>query len=102
VSKTFVYERFDAETYTDRWGTLVIPVAASDGVYVMAEDAINREAVLQARIRTLETQLKDARQDALHWKANHDAQVARARVLIERTDLPLERVAAYRSLTQGG
>lgn len=30
-----------------------------------------------------------------HWKANHDAQVERARVLHERTDLPLERVRAY-------
>lgn len=33
--------------------------------------------------------------EALHWKANHDNQVARARVLLERPDLPLERVRAY-------
>lgn len=71
MSKSFVYDRFDAETYTDKWGTIVIPVAASDGVYVMADDAINREAVLQARIRTLETQLKDARQGAAHWKIGY-------------------------------
>jgi uncharacterized protein Yka (UPF0111/DUF47 family) len=30
-----------------------------------------------------------------HWKANHANQVRRARVLLERHDLPLERVAAY-------
>lgn len=30
-----------------------------------------------------------------HWKANHDAAVARARVLIDRVDMPLERVSAY-------
>lgn len=33
-----------------------------------------------------------------HWKANHDAQVERARVLVERTDMPLERVQAYKLL----
>lgn len=30
-----------------------------------------------------------------HWKANHDNQVRRARILIERDDLPIERVKAY-------
>jgi hypothetical protein len=33
-----------------------------------------------------------------HWKANHDNQVERARVLTERTDMPLERVRAYRQI----
>lgn len=33
--------------------------------------------------------------DAAHWKANHDAQVARARVLVDRIDMPFERVNAY-------
>jgi hypothetical protein len=32
---------------------------------------------------------------ALHWKANHDNQVKRARILMDRPDLPLERVRAY-------
>jgi hypothetical protein len=30
-----------------------------------------------------------------HWQANHDNQVARARFLIERGDIPVERVRAY-------
>lgn len=30
-----------------------------------------------------------------HWKANHDAMVRRARVLVERTDMPIERVRAF-------
>ncbi|WP_250519514.1 hypothetical protein [Caballeronia sp. NCTM1] len=38
------------------------------------------------------------RKERDHWKANHDAQVSRARLLIERTDLPLERVRAYEEL----
>lgn len=33
-----------------------------------------------------------------HWKANHDAQVQRARVLIDRPDIPLERVKAYEQI----
>lgn len=53
MSKSFVYDRF----YTDCDG-IVIP--DSEGDWVRAEDAINRESVLQAQIRTLETQLKDA------------------------------------------
>lgn len=31
-----------------------------------------------------------------HWKANHDNRVEAARLLIERTDMPLERVKAYK------
>lgn len=31
-----------------------------------------------------------------HWKANHDNQVAKARLLMDRTDLPVERVDAYK------
>jgi hypothetical protein len=33
-----------------------------------------------------------------HWKANHDAQVERARVLVERTDMPVERTLAYQHM----
>jgi hypothetical protein len=33
-----------------------------------------------------------------HWKANHDAQVSRARFLIERGDIPIERVRAYEEM----
>jgi FtsZ-binding cell division protein ZapB len=33
-----------------------------------------------------------------HWKANHDNMVNRSRVLIDRPDLPLERVKAFKQL----
>jgi hypothetical protein len=33
-----------------------------------------------------------------HWQANHDNQVARARFLIERGDIPVERVRAYEEM----
>jgi len=35
------------------------------------------------------------KQERDHWKANHDNQVERARLLIERDDLPIERIRAY-------
>jgi hypothetical protein len=36
----------------------------------------------------------------LHWKANHDSVVAKSRVLIDRKDMPLERVKAYQYITE--
>lgn len=33
------------------------------------------------------------------WKANHDARVSAARFLIERADIPLERVRAYEEMS---
>jgi hypothetical protein len=33
-----------------------------------------------------------------HWKSNHDSQVSRARLLIERGDIPIERVRAYEEM----
>ena len=31
-----------------------------------------------------------------HWKNNHETEVRRARILKERTDMPVERTEAYR------
>ncbi|HDR9163642.1 TPA: hypothetical protein QDB28_004046 [Burkholderia vietnamiensis] len=55
MSKTFAFNRFDIDKY-DSNGR----IPAADGDYVLAEDAINRDAVQSAKIRTLEMQLKDA------------------------------------------
>ena len=49
--------------------------------------------VLAQRVEKLESELK-------HWKSNHAAEVQRARVLKERTDMPLERVQAYEQIGQ--
>lgn len=54
MSKSFVYYRFDVDCDG-------IEIPDSSGYCVKAEDAINRDAVLQAQIRTLEVQLRDAR-----------------------------------------
>ena len=52
---TFEFKRYDC-TCKNRFA-----VGASDGEWVSADDAINREAVNADKIRTLEVQLKEAR-----------------------------------------
>lgn len=67
MSKTFVYDRFDVCVGTVT-SVHVKPdmytVPGTDGEYIFAEDAINREAVLQSEIRTLQVQLKEAKAGA--------------------------------------
>ena len=41
------------------------------------------------------TELEIMTKDRDHWKANHDHQVIIARILKDRTDMPLERVKAH-------
>lgn len=38
---------------------------------------------------------RSLQREVTHWKKNHDNRVAAARFLIERTDVPVERVHAY-------
>lgn len=40
-------------------------------------------------------QLTAAKAEIAHWKNNHATEVRRARILKERTDMPIERVQAY-------
>lgn len=40
-------------------------------------------------------QLEAALKDAAHWKSNHACEVSRAKLLKQRPDMPLERIAAY-------
>jgi hypothetical protein len=74
MSKTHVFERFDVRGCAcDECFTGVTAQAEFDGDWVKAQDAINREAVLQAQIRTLEVQLKDARAAHAADKARLDS-----------------------------
>lgn len=65
MSKTHVFARFDIYPSGP---CKTVREDAADGALVLAEDAINREAVLQAQIRTLEAQLKDARAEAARFE----------------------------------
>lgn len=60
MSKTFTFDRFDCRA--DGVGyACVICEETSDGIYVTAQDALDREAVNADRIRVLELQLKESR-----------------------------------------
>ena len=48
-----------------------------------------------AKYKALVDKLKQLEAERDHWKANHDTRVEAARLLIERPDMPLERVKAY-------
>jgi hypothetical protein len=56
IAMTFIFDRYHVDTVDE-------PdiEETSDGEYVLAEDAINREAVNADRIRLLEVQLKEAK-----------------------------------------
>ena len=51
---------------------------------------------LRSELEALKTALAFEKREVAHWKANHANRVEAARVLIERPDMPLERVDAYR------
>jgi len=56
---TYVWDRFDIDVLDNYGWNTYSEKPASDGVYVKAEDAINREAVNADKIRLLEVQLKE-------------------------------------------
>lgn len=58
-------------------------------------DNAHKLVELNHRIITENAALKA---EVAHWKANHENMVNRSRVLIDRTDLPLERVQAFRQI----
>jgi hypothetical protein len=64
MARSFVYDRLDWGLKYSFEGWRVDMDEASEGEYVLAQDALDREAVLQAQIRTLEVQLKDAKREA--------------------------------------
>ena len=58
----------------------------------------NNEAFFKkaaCEIEQLRTENAALKEQVAHWKNNHETEVRRARVLKERTDMPLERVHAY-------
>ena len=69
--------------------------------YKIGRPAGDTPAVMHAaaaHIEKLERRLHGLKWDVTHWRANHAAEVHRARVLKERPDMPLERVEAYKQI----
>ena len=57
----------------------------------------NLEEAKDATIAQQAEQLAALEKERDHWKANHDNRVEAVRLLIDRPDLPLERVKAYQA-----
>lgn len=49
----------------------------------------------EQRIKELEAQLKAAQSELKHWKNNHEMLRLRNRLLLEREDLPVDRIHAH-------
>ena len=87
----------DPETdYTHIWSWernewLQLRLTAGEDLDLVAENQR-----LQSELEALKTALVFEKREVAHWKANHANRVEAARVLIERLDVPLERVDAYR------
>ena len=65
-------------------------------------ETVDPQTVLDL-VSDLSLSLRDkqkAESEAAHWKANHECEVSRARVLKERPDMPLERVNAYNRMVE--
>lgn len=60
-------------------------------------DTVNNLICENARLKKCEA---EALRQAEHWKANHECEVSRARVLKERPDMPLERIRAYNHMVE--
>ncbi len=70
-----------------------LPVDSIDDPLIDA--ACNALLWASDEVQRLEAELAAMTKDRDHWKNNHATEVRRARVLKERTDMPIERVAAY-------
>lgn len=57
--------------------------------------ALEAEQVRFRQLAALRQQLREKDAEIAHWKNNHATEVRRARILKERTDMPIERVQAY-------
>ncbi len=71
-----------------------------DKCYGTIGELSTRVAQLLEETDQLRQSISELERERDHWKANHDNQVERARVLIDRPDMPLERVQAYKFLTE--
>lgn len=64
---------------------------------VMSKFATQQDlyAEMDADRRDAAEEIEKLRTEVQHWKSNHATEIRRARILKERTDMPMERVQAY-------
>ena len=66
--------------------------------YMLGHNKEHDRAIWQAALSANKEEIDALKAEVFHWKSNHDNMVNRSRVLIDRTDLPLERVIAFNQI----
>lgn len=95
-----MYLNFLKECFDDSYCIYIFPCLCIPGrTLLMGQVArsSNVEGAVQMSDYFLE-KIKELQAERRHWKANHDNQVARAALLLQRDDLPVDRIPAYREL----
>jgi hypothetical protein len=69
-------------------------------VNAYSNNAVRKEDGRFYMAREVDAEIDALKTEVAHWKANHDNMVSRSRVLIDRTELPLERVKAFEQIEQ--
>lgn len=63
-------------------------------------ELVEQHRLLGNHVKQQNLRIADLERERDHWKANHENQVRRARILLERPDMPIERVKAYRRMQE--
>ncbi|NTX18036.1 hypothetical protein [Burkholderia cepacia] len=91
------YRRKDVELWGVLWETADF-ICTNEKCGHVQDGYGNYVTKLKKAAEKLEARVAELEKERDHWKANHDAQVQRARVLVDRPDVPLERVRAYQQI----
>lgn len=66
-----------------------------DGLTIISELTDMRKSLTNDLKKLYKERIEQLEKEVAHWKANHDNQVKKARILLERKALPIERIEAY-------
>lgn len=61
---------------------------------------VDSETEMLEEISTLKAKVTALEAEVLHWKANHASVTRKSHILIERIDMPIERVKAFELIGQ--
>jgi hypothetical protein len=95
VSLASIVDVLDVYTSQSVAAAVISQTGDPSAGHKIGEKAHGTRRLLVEMIEAQQRQIDSLTKERDHWKANHADQVRRARVLLERHDLPLERVAAY-------
>jgi Lar family restriction alleviation protein len=98
-----VYTIQNLDDGSDNYGTYFVRCTecpANVFSFASEQQAIDKWNTRDPRFVDTSKRIKELEREVQHWKANHACEVERARVLKDRTDMPLERVQAYEQISE--